>query len=277
MGRRGAGDGAGQREGDGEGHVLGQRRHGHESVYRTRLAGQYGGDESVVNAMRSRGLLYFPLHAGAIGMLTAAVLVLLLLIEMNAIRFAYERMGLSPAFALGFLVLCLIMSHVNVPVYSFNGEHVSAGPTVESFGLAWNVPPVTDRSRTVLAVNLGGAVAPALLAFYLMVSKGIVWESVVASALVASIVHVAARPVQGLGIAVPTFVPPVVAVATAVALASPATAALALIAGTLGTLIGADLTNLHKIRGLGAPVASIGGAGTFDGIFVTGVLAVLLA
>ena len=47
--------------------------------------------------------------------------------------------------------------------------------------------------------------------------------------------------------------------------------------GSLGTLIGADLLNLDKIHGLGAPVASIGGAGTFDGIFVTGFLAVLLA
>ena len=45
----------------------------------------------------------------------------------------------------------------------------------------------------------------------------------------------------------------------------------------MGTLIGADLTNLDKVRGLGAPVASIGGAGTFDGIFLTGILAVLLA
>ena len=35
--------------------------------------------------------------------------------------------------------------------------------------------------------------------------------------------------------------------------------------------------NLGKIRGLGAPVASIGGAGKFDGIFMTGIVAVLLA
>jgi hypothetical protein len=54
-------------------------------------------------------------------------------------------------------------------------------------------------------------------------------------------------------------------------------APLANIAGSHGTLIGADLTNLDKVRGLGAPVASIGGAGTFDGIFLTGILAVLLA
>jgi uncharacterized membrane protein len=30
------------------------------------------------------------------------------------------------------------------------------------------------------------------------------------------------------------------------------------------------------LQGLGAPIASIGGAGTFDGIFLTGILAVLL-
>jgi uncharacterized membrane protein len=54
-------------------------------------------------------------------------------------------------------------------------------------------------------------------------------------------------------------------------------APLAYIAGALGTLIGADLTNLDKVSGLGAPVASIGGAGTFDGIFLTGILAVILA
>jgi uncharacterized membrane protein len=35
--------------------------------------------------------------------------------------------------------------------------------------------------------------------------------------------------------------------------------------------------NLGAIHGLGVPVASIGGAGTFDGIFLTGIVAVLLA
>jgi uncharacterized membrane protein len=51
----------------------------------------------------------------------------------------------------------------------------------------------------------------------------------------------------------------------------------AYVAGTLGTLIGADLLNLRKIPKLGAPVASIGGAGTFDGVFLSGIIAVLLA
>ena len=52
---------------------------------------------------------------------------------------------------------------------------------------------------------------------------------------------------------------------------------IAYVSGVVGTLIGADLTNLHRIADLGAPVASIGGAGTFDGVFLTGIVAVLLA
>ena len=53
--------------------------------------------------------------------------------------------------------------------------------------------------------------------------------------------------------------------------------AIAYISGVMGTLIGADLMNLGRLSELGAPVASIGGAGTFDGIFLTGIVAVLLA
>ena len=48
------------------------------------------------------------------------------------------------------------------------------------------------------------------------------------------------------------------------------------ITGTLGTLLGADLLNLHRLRSLGAGVASIGGAGTFDGVFLSGIIAVFL-
>jgi uncharacterized membrane protein len=50
---------------------------------------------------------------------------------------------------------------------------------------------------------------------------------------------------------------------------------LAYVSGTLGTLIGTDLTILGVVE-LGAPVVSIGGAGTFDGVFLSGLIAVLL-
>jgi uncharacterized membrane protein len=94
---------------------------------------------------------------------------------------------------------------------------------------------------------------------------------------VAVITYWLTQPIRGVGIAVPMFIPPVVAALTALLLTRESAPALAYIAGSLGTLIGADLLNLGKLPGLGAPVASIGGAGTFDGIFLTGILAVLLA
>jgi uncharacterized membrane protein len=73
------------------------------------------------------------------------------------------------------------------------------------------------------------------------------------------------------------LVPPLAAAAAALFLAPTAPAAAAYVSGTLGALLGADVLNLSKIGALGAPVVSIGGAGTADGVFLTGILAVLLA
>jgi uncharacterized membrane protein len=115
------------------------------------------------------------------------------------------------------------------------------------------------------------------MSIYLLVKRELWVNGAVATAIVASVIHWMADPVPGLGIAVPVFMPVVVTAIVAVILSREEAAPLAYIAGSLGTLIGADLTNLDKVRGLGAPVASIGGAGTFDGIFLTGILAVLFA
>jgi uncharacterized membrane protein len=95
--------------------------------------------------------------------------------------------------------------------------------------------------------------------------------------VVAIVVHFLAEPVRGVGIAVPMYTPPLVAAGVGILLSRRYAPPLAYVSGSLGTLVGADLLNLGKVRGLGAPVASIGGAGTFDGIFLTGILAVLLA
>src|SRR5262245_7595461 len=97
------------------------------------------------------------------------------------------------------------------------------------------------------------------------------------SRVVAIACYLIAQPVPGIGIALPIFAPALMTGIVAVLLSREHAAQLAYIGGSLGTLIGADLLNLGSISGLGAPVMSIGGAGTFDGIFLTGILAVLLA
>jgi uncharacterized membrane protein len=86
-----------------------------------------------------------------------------------------------------------------------------------------------------------------------------------------------ARPTEGVGITLPVFLPPVITALVALLLASESAAPLAYISGTLGTLIAADLLHLGALQGMHAPIASIGGAGTFDGIFMVGLVAMLLA
>ena len=73
------------------------------------------------------------------------------------------------------------------------------------------------------------------------------------------------------------MVPPLAAALAAIWLGGHTIAAVAYVVGTFGTLVGADLLNMPRVRRLQAPVVSIGGAGTFDGVFLTGLVAVLLA
>jgi uncharacterized membrane protein len=78
--------------------------------------------------------------------------------------------------------------------------------------------------------------------------------------------YLLARPVPGVGIALAVFVPPLSAVAIALLISRWQSAALAYAGGSVGRLIGADLLTLNKVQGPRAPVASSGGAGTFDGM-----------
>jgi uncharacterized membrane protein len=120
-------------------------------------------------------------------------------------------------------------------------------------------------------------VIPALMSTYLVIRYQLWLKAAIATAAIAIVIHSMATPVPGIGIAVPVFVPVVATAILAFILSREYAPPLAYIGGSMGTFIGADLLNLDKIGDLGAPIASIGGAGTFDGVFLTGILAVLLA
>jgi uncharacterized membrane protein len=139
------------------------------------------------------------------------------------------------------------------------------------------VPVVVDWPGTVIAINVGGALIPTLVSIYLLVRNRLWGRGLLAIAGLTAVCHALANPVPGVGIALPVLVPALTTAVVALLLSRPCAAPLAYISGSLGTLIGADLLNLDKLQGLGAPVASIGGAGTFDGIFLTGIVAVLIA
>jgi uncharacterized membrane protein len=200
-----------------------------------------------------------------------------IVVVLRSLRYAFESLGVSSGTALFLLIATLVGSIFNIPIAELPPEQMMSNQVINYFGMQYQVPVVSHWQGTVIAVNVGGAVIPTLMSLYLLATRQLWAKATVAIAIVAVVIHWLADPVPGLGIAVPVFVPVLITAATAMLLSRVDAAPLAYIAGSLGTLIGADLSNLDKVRGLGAPVASIGGAGTFDGIFLTGILAVLLA
>lgn len=219
---------------------------------------------------------YLPLTPGFFSILVFAAVALVVLIQLRILRYAYMRLGIGPGVAMLLLFGSLIGSYFNIPITVLPGPPVQSGQIVDFFGMRYVVPYVTSPS-TILAVNVGGAVIPAVMSAYLVLRYQLWLKAAIATAVIAAIVHASATPVSGIGIAVPVFVPVMATAILALLLSREYGAPLAYIGGSMGTLLGADLLNLDKIGGLGAPIASIGGAGTFDGVFLTGILAVLIA
>jgi uncharacterized membrane protein len=222
-------------------------------------------------------LQYVPLALPFFLFLVGVFLFIVVLIQIHVLRYAYAKLGLSSGAALLLLLASLIGSYFNIPLTELPEHEVRSGQVVEFFGMRYVVPLVTDWPRTVIAVNVGGAVIPTLLSLHLLIKNWIWSAAAIATLIVTLACYVLAQPVPGIGIAIPSLSPPIIAATVALLVARTNVAAVAYISGSLGTLIGADLLNLGRVQGLGAPVVSIGGAGTFDGIFLTGIIAVLLA
>jgi len=220
---------------------------------------------------------YFPITLPFLLILFFIFMVLLILVEIGILGYAYQRLGIDRRYVFALLLLSLFGSYINIPVYQLPPETLVSAGRVAFYGIQHVIPFVTHWPGTVIAVNLGGAVIPAVLSIYLLVKNRLFYQGLVGIVIVTLIVHHVAHPVHGVGIAEPIFIPPLVATGAALLISRRFAPALAYVSGSMGTLIGADLLNINNLQGLGAPVASIGGAGTFDGIFLTGILAVLLA
>jgi uncharacterized membrane protein len=209
--------------------------------------------------------------------LAGIFLALATLIEIGVLRYAYTRLGVRPRTAMRLLLASLVGSYFNIPVARLPGGHMFAGHEVTFYGVPYTVPLVVNWPDTIIAVNVGGALVPGFVSLYLLIRHRLWLRGLVAIAGVTVMCHALARPVPGIGIALPTIAPAATAAIVALLLSRERAAPLAYISGSLGTLVGADLLNLGSLRGMGAPVASIGGAGTYDGIFLVGVMAVLFA
>lgn len=218
---------------------------------------------------------YLPPLFLLLALLLAALVAIL---QIGILGYAYEKMGISRRTAYLLLLLSLLGSYVNIPIAELPGpQTVEYKVYHDQWGFGYWAPHLRQWPGTVLALNVGGAIIPTILSIFLVVKNQIYTPAAIGTVLVAVVVYYLAEPIQGMGIAVPIFVPPIISAVVAMLLSREHAAPVAYVAGCMGTLVGADVLNLGRLGQLGASIASIGGAGTFDGVFLTGILAVLLA
>jgi uncharacterized membrane protein len=207
---------------------------------------------NVIRESPFKGSWLMPFSPLRLLLLLAALVILIGFIQFGVVSIAFDRLGLSRESAYLLLMGTLIGSMANLPLFR--------------------------TGKTLVLVNVGGALVPIAFCIYLIMHHPIGLVQIVLSVgIVAAVAHAFSRPLPGIGIGLPMFITPIAAALVAVVINPEQRAPLAYISGTLGVLIGADIIRLKDIRQMGAPFASIGGAGSFDGIFITGFIAVLLA
>ena len=200
----------------------------------------------------------------------------------NAGLAALAKLGLSPGWSMAVLVAMLLGGLINLRLYRFSAVSpaLQSAPRLgwpRSPSLGWPVP-----REGVVAVNLGGCVVPMAVVVYQLVrladAPSMPWLAVAGAVVLnVAVCHWTSTLVLGVGVLMRPLVPAAVAVLSAWVVAPQQAPSVAFVAGVLGPLVGADLLRLPQLHRLGAPLVAIGGAGTFDGIVVTGVVAVLLA
>src|SRR5712691_6057203 len=223
-------------------------------------------------------MFFHPLVFFMMMVFVVSVVVLFFVVQIGIISYAFDKIGVPSEAMFSLLLLSWLGSWVNIPIARLRAEEpmIEEG-VVRVFGQRYVIPRWSQQRQTVLAVNVGGAVVPTLLSLYLLTQALAPLRVVVATAAVTLLTYRLARPVAGVGIVVPMLLPPLSAALAALLLVPQQAPLAAYVAGTMGTLIGGDLLHVRKVTRLAAPIASIGGAGTFDGIFITGIIAVLLA
>lgn len=196
---------------------------------------------------------------------------------------ALIKLKLDPTIALLIVIGIFLGSAINIPVKRIpRAESMLADPLAVVGLSGWWPSTLRVRRETIIAVNVGGCVIPVALAtyeiFHLMEAGLQPLSGLLLAILINTMVcYWMAQPIEGIGIALPGLFPPLIAAVSALLLVPDQAPPVAFAAGVLGPLIGADLLHLRDVSKISTGIASIGGAGTFDGIVLSGIVAAYLA
>jgi uncharacterized membrane protein len=234
----------------------------------------------------SNGIRFFtagPLTLVALIILVVLLILIIPLLLLGLVGAAFTKLGFSWITALAVVLLILLGSRINIPVYRIRRDTVRFSQK-EYFYQNGTMP--TQIWETILLVNFGGAVLPVCVSAYLLYRATQIAGTplfypvglgVLAVVLVSAITT---QMIPGIGFKVPLLLPALAALLAGLLLSAGtglSAAVIAFVSGTVGTLLGANVAHLFKVKDLEVPGVSIGGEGTFGAIFLCCILPALIA
>lgn len=190
------------------------------------------------------------------------------------------NIGINPLIAFTVTMTSLATSPINIMVAEVTYYSMPFPDFIKLFPIF-----IQRVDKLFIELNVGGSLIPVLISIYLilryLVNNYYVALTFIVSLVLASlIIHQYSRIIPNVGVALPNALPVLLTliftlIATIVFRANPLAFSYSL--GALSTLIGADLMNLRKVIKYMRGYVSIGGAGVFDGIYLSSLLSLILA
>jgi len=200
------------------------------------------------------------------------------ILQVNLFEIAFAKLGLTPQESLFLLIGSLLGSGINLPLLQLRNPEQGFPVKVVVQKVILGLAPKTLSDKVIIAVNVGGCLIPVGLSLYFISLQLIDPVKIIIGVFAITLLsYKSSQLIPGFGVGMPIFLAPLSAAILALVIDPEHAAQLAYMSGVLGVLIGADLMRINNIAQLGRSIAVIGGAGTFDGIFLTGLIAALLA
>src|SRR5262245_40620254 len=102
--------------------------------------------------MRPSSPHFFPLAWPFLLGLVVLFGLVVLLLEIRVLSYAYERIGIKRHWVFLLLVLSLAGSAINIPIATLSSEQIVSDRVVTFFGMRYVVPVVQSWPGTILAV-----------------------------------------------------------------------------------------------------------------------------
>jgi len=240
---------------------------------------------------------YFQYSGGIIPalLLLVALFFLFIFLPVSLVADAFSKLGLTPAQGVLMLIAILLGRMINIPVHTSERLVVVTRPRSMSFGMDEGGRPVrieeeaeSELKKQVFALNVGGFVMPLLLSVTFIIRQHMIFQAGgvypwigFVLLMVAAGCYAMSKPDPFTGMRIPLVLPALITFLCVYFIVPPEYRPVAAyVAGTMGAVLGGNVIPLLVPRfrnRVGTQMVSIGGPGTFGGVFVAGILSVLLA